>query len=849
MKKHKNTTYAVLLILIFAIGIVMAFAPTASGQVGIAQPRPTAGFISVAPTLVGVGQQATVELWVLPWPEDYAESNYYGPASLRGGSFTGISVTFTKPDGTTDIFTPTDGTGTYPAGVLDGLGTMYFLYAPDEAGNWSVTMSMPAQNFTDATGTVEWEACTSPPAYFTVQTAPVNAGLLNGYPYSPLPNSNVYWTYPVSSNNREWAAITGNWLSFALGSTAMVSTSGMYQPYGSAPNTGHILWDMPYAPGGIVSGLTGSLSYGTSAGWLAYSVIIDGNLYVNSATNLNFECISLTTGKVLWTDSGNFLCAVDLPGSAAAQAYLGEGVTLAGSYGSEVFPYLFRAVAAGTVTRTGMPIYSWNFYNIEDGTLAISLTNANATKEIFVEDSGLAYGFISNSTTATYQGSYGWSGGVPPQIWGWNYSKVVNSNWATGLTWLENYTEPTDTRGLVEITNGISANGAVYFFVGSRNRNTALGFSTTNGAVLWNDTFTYTALGAQDANLPGTNDFYTIDFSTGSGTVRLYSDLTGDLLWTATNVGTPPWNTKSLGEFSSDGTNLYFCGCDGTVVALSMATGKELWQSTPIPSTELPENAVQYQQTYIIAGGNIYIYGGGQTSYEQNPIQRFSMLVCINCTTGQTVFTLNGGIYPSAEAGGVLLGVSTYSGYYYALGKGQTSTSVSAPTTAQPLGNAILLQGNVLDESPAQPGTPAVSDSSMSEWMDYLNMQNATLLNSPPMPQGVQVTLTALDPNNNTENIGTYTTNGHGNYYVNWTPPITGKYTITATFAGTGSYWPSSAQTGLLVTTAPTTTTTTTVTTSSGVSATTLYAAIAAVIVVIIVVAIVLVVLMLRKRP
>ena len=135
---------------------------------------------------------------------------YYG--GPNGGSFGGITVTFTKPDGTTDTFTPTDGTGTYPAGVLDALGTMYFYYAPDVAGNWSVTMSMPAQNFTDSTGTVQWMACTSQPAYFTVQTAAVNAGLLNGYPYSPLPNANTYWTYPIAANNREWSAISGDWL-------------------------------------------------------------------------------------------------------------------------------------------------------------------------------------------------------------------------------------------------------------------------------------------------------------------------------------------------------------------------------------------------------------------------------------------------------------------------------------------------------------------------------------------------------------------------------------------------------------------------------------------------------------
>ena len=102
----------------------MAFAPTASAQVGITQPRTTAGYISVAPLLVGVGQQATVNAVGFTLTARLC----YGIMTYPYGSYTGISVTFTKPDGTTDTFTPTDGTGTYPAGVTDALGTMYFYY-------------------------------------------------------------------------------------------------------------------------------------------------------------------------------------------------------------------------------------------------------------------------------------------------------------------------------------------------------------------------------------------------------------------------------------------------------------------------------------------------------------------------------------------------------------------------------------------------------------------------------------------------------------------------------------------------------------------------------------------------
>ena len=137
----------------------------------------------------------------------------------------------------------------------------------------------------------------------------------------------------------------------------------------------------------------------------------------------------------------------------------------------------------------------------------------------------------------------------------------------------------------------------------------------------------------------------------------------------------------------------------------------------------------------------------------------------------------------------------------------------------------------------------------MSEWMDYLNMQNATLQNSPPTPQGVPVTLTAVDPNNNTITIGTTTTNGAGNYAYKFVPNTTGIYTIIATFAGTNSYWPSTAQTSLLITAAAAaTSTSTTTTTSSGVSTNTVVISVIAIIIVIII-ASAAIILLQRKRP
>jgi len=205
----------------------------------------------------------------------------------------------------------------------------------------------------------------------------------------------------------------------------------------------------------------------------------------------------------------------------------------------------------------------------------------------------------------------------------------------------------------------------------------------------------------------------------------------------------------------------------------------------------------------VMVGGNIYAYAGYSPIYELNPIPRNAMLVCVNATTGDITYTLNGGVYPYAAAGGYIIGQGRYDGNLYGMGKGQTSTSIAAPLTGITAGTAVTIQGNVLDQSPAQPDTPAVADSAMSEWMDYLHMQNSTLLNNPPKEPGVPVTLTAVDPNGNTITIATVTTDSAGTYGYSFVPTNPGMYTITATFAGSNSYWPSTSETKLTVIAAP----------------------------------------------
>jgi hypothetical protein len=75
--------------------------------------------------------------------------------------------------------------------------------------------------------------------------------------------------------------------------------------------------------------------------------------------------------------------------------------------------------------------------------------------------------------------------------------------------------------------------------------------------------------------------------------------------------------------------------------------------------------------------------------------------------------------------------------------------------------------------------------------MGYVYMQQAF----PNNAKGVKVHLTAIDPNNNFQDIGTTTTDIGGTYGLAWTPPVEGTYKVTATFDGSKSYGNSYATT------------------------------------------------------
>lgn len=242
------------------------------------------------------------------------------------------------------------------------------------------------------------------------------------------------------------------------------------------------------------------------------------------------------------------------------------------------------------------------------------------------------------------------------------------------------------------------------------------------------------------------------------------------------------------------------------VWALNETNGNVVWHSVDpsvpfeTPYTSANGTSSSYSvQNIRIADGKVYVMNTEHTP--SMPTTRGWGLICYNVTTGEKLWKLMGSqLSPGPAADGYLTTSSSYDGYMYVLGKGPTKTSVTAPNTQVAKGATLMIQGSVLDMSPAQPGTPAVADESMDTWMDYLQLQmpvdgiyhNETI-------KGVEVLLVAVDSNNNPTIIGTATTDSSGNFAMEWTPNLQSKYTITAIFLGSDSYGSSTATTGLSV--------------------------------------------------
>jgi hypothetical protein len=718
----------------------------------------------------------------------------------QGGRFEGYMLTITKPDGSIET------QGPFRA---DPASFAYSVYRPTDIGTYTLKFDFPGQQVkgTGALIPVPIDEYYEPSSVTT--TLKVAEQQIN-----PLPQvapSEDYWTRPIDAQNQEWYTISGNWL--GIGPTTFGNTlydiSGNFQPYSKAPNTAHIVWTKPLTFGGLIGGEFGGTSVSNYYTGKSYEpkftppVIISGVLYYNDPLppKNGFYAVDLRTGETLWRhESYGPVTEV----GAAGLAGLGTP-GYAGISCGQVFNYLSpneegaRAYLwfSGSAPPAGLPGMSpWYYlYNAETGDLILEMQNVTAGGSRVMGPNGeLLYYFLTPSSLTLWNSTkaIGTGAQFSTGLWTWRPKTGGAIDWRNGIQW--NVTlQPVPGQAIASIGEGkilaTTGNQFVPF-----DWQMEIAYDMQTGQRLWIQNRT-TPKGSTAFGMMGriSEGVYT-QYDKGAMQWRGFSIETGDQIWGPTEPLTNPWDSQPYAPTSAYG-NMYTRTMAG-IHALNLQTGERLWDFYADPSgTNFPGMASYpfLAGETTVADKKIFAPTGNSHG---DPLFRGAQLYAIDADSGNKVWSINGffmGTLPVAD--GYLVGQNGYDNQIYCFGKGQTATTVNVQNNAISQGDTLLITGSITDQSPGANGTAAIADEDMTAWMEYLYQDQP----KPDSASGVRVHLSAIDPNNNLQDIGSTTSDDMGNYAISWKPPVPGLYRIKATFEGSESYFSSEAGTSFVV--------------------------------------------------
>jgi len=829
--KNKTTAIAIALFLMFSMSASTILIPTTSAHTPPIN-YPTYAFISVQPNPVGIGQQVSVNFWI-----DKAVLTANG---VYGDRWQNYTVKVTHPDGTTETLGPF---------TSDAAGGAHTYYTPAQLGNYTFVFSWSGQTLLGAnpgpTGTSNplnvgdyFEPSTSLPFLLTVQQTPSPLT-----PANPLPTS--YWTRPIFDNNLAWYSISGNWLGGGAGGNSgdVYNGTSNYDPYSTVPTTSHIMWTKPYAPGGLIGGEFGnnevsSNFYATSQYEEKFGgVIIDGVLYYVSepGSMTSYEgwvAVNLRTGETIWTN----------PETTSTWLRMGQVFDYVSINQFGGLAYLWSTqptIAPNTGTTFGMyeATTGNSILTIINGTNdAITWANGPNGEMLgyYIDypssagSNGSATLNMWNSTLAILRGT---TGTGDPNSQTWRPAQGTSIPWKYGVQ----YSVPIVTT--IQLANGTTVNINLQYANDIGQTAYPLAITKVADIILVDNS---AAGGRFDE--PG----YIIQ--------EAYNPLTGTLLWGPLNQTLTPWSRTSISSIG-DGVYTLFIYATQQYFGFSTATGKQIWGPVSIAVADNPwgyyiTNSVigANNQLYVATfGGNVwdlsttngtiiwhnttnavsnYGVAGANTPYGvwtianipvltngelvtqgghlySPPLYNGASMFVWNTTNGNLLWqtlsfaTSNGG--EAAVSDGYMVTTNGYNNQLYCYGMGPSKTTVNAPSVGVTTAAPITITGAVTDISAGSQqnseamnfpnGLPCVSDASMTQFMEAVYDQQ-------PMPTnvtGVPVTISVLDSNGNYRTIGTATTNSNGFYSLTWTPDISGNFTVTASFAGTQSYYGSYA--------------------------------------------------------
>jgi hypothetical protein len=773
---------------------------------------PTYAYLAVTPNPVGIGQTIFLVMWLHAAPPTAA-----GNAGDRWHDFT---IDVTKPDGTTQKLGPF---------TSDPTGSTYTLYTPDQLGTYTFLFKYSGQVLSLNNPTNGLPGTSSPYINDTWLPSSVSVPLtVQQTPITPVeeyPLPTEYWTRPISGDNVKWSSLASNWLG-----SAQIGGYNLWQT-GTGPNTSHIMWAESLEFGGVVGGTwtynngymgtdipdVGYYSGGSYEGRFASAISMWGYVFYpeplgHSGTGGGYTCRDMRTGEIIWHRDDINVIGATLPTPTFGQLFDYESPNQHG--------------VVGGLLWTGNLAYAYDAFT---GKLVLNLTGVPSGTEVYT-NKGEIVRYVLNYNTTSKTGSLAlWnntqdrvglhlSNDTGTNAWQWRPNgKYLNLS--TAYSW--NVSITADLTGnsapaIVQVLPGdiiLGRSSAVAPGVGDKftpDPFTLWAISDkpgSRGQLLWKQSY---------AAPPGntTRRFNTVAIDP-INRVFVMSDVetmqwigynldTGSLVWGPTNVNFRAYQYYGSGEGGGQRAsfaygNLYVQGFGGEIFCFDTKNGNLLWRFSNTNSGLDTPWGLRPIFLAAIADGKIYVFNNEHSPNQ--PLYRGNKIYCLDAFTGKEIYSMlswsgqTGGQGRSTAilADGFLMYYNYYDGRIYSIGKGPSATTVEAPLTAVAKGQSVMIKGTVTDQSAGAKGTPAIADESMSAWMEYTYMQKP----KPTNATGVQVKLTAVDPNGNTVDIATVTSDTSGLYYYKWTPTLEGAYKVIATFAGSGSYWPSSAETAV----------------------------------------------------
>jgi hypothetical protein len=815
-KKMQKTKLSVI-VLLAILSLPLITSQTVAAQ---AADMPVYLKVYAEPNPVGVGQTVFLSLF---FTKPIPIVGSAGGASL----YTGLTINLVKPDGTNQTYGP------YISDTTGGVGGIEFV--PNIEGEYTVQAFYAGQTIS---GTVSGKVLTynilatkSEPVTFTVQTEQLPGNFM-----TPLPSE--YWSRPIYATNYDWGQLGGNW--WGLGKPSFTDTGGYdgqgnnFNPYSLAPNSPHIMWVKSTAFGGQVghpiSSDQESQYTSTSIAMRQFEpIIMNGiifyKLYPNMPTTVTsvggtpgWAAVDLRTGETLWTKDTN---------DTLVYGWNMQFHTIQ-EYGTQAF-----LVAIGPSVGSGSSAYNvWRLYDPMTGHFIANITSVPSTTA-----SGIVETDDDNTQGAVYIHSI--NGTYPNlSLTMWNSTRCLmsnpsastirpsgNINYTRGYQWSVpipstingvNITDPANTLKNPQLSISGRTNDALLLRAYGEAMDTfasefgegseiELGMNAKTGALLWGPV-NRTLERYHEISVVAAGEGYYVEQDKDTNKAYVYNLLTGAQVGGPVQLVGNALSTLSRGGAIAYG-KCYIWDFGGYVNAIDLETGTLAWTYEPRPAGyNTPYGIYPFWHfgSHSIADGKLFL---SESRMYDPPLFSDAHKIVLNTTDGSLVWKALGfyGREPSAIADGYLVAWNSYDAQIYTYGKGPTKLTVDAPKTGLDFGTTVVISGTITDISTGTAdadrsarfpnGVAAVSEDSIEAYMEYVYMQQP----KPTNTTGVPIELFVVDGNGNYRSIGTTTSTAEGYFSYSWVPDISGAYMLYASYAGSESYWPSSAVTSFAV--------------------------------------------------